>query len=166
MSKDYLGFSLAHFITFSGHQCESLHGHNYRIGVTVEGDVDPECAFVVDFGVIKRIVSPLAQAMDHKVLLPTGNTKLVLRQDGEQMTVEYLGAPRFAFRPRTWRCSDHQYDGGNDRGVPGARDTAGAQGGGSDAAGGDRGGSRGELRAVGVLPLRWSEWSKAQATGY
>jgi 6-pyruvoyltetrahydropterin/6-carboxytetrahydropterin synthase len=97
VSKDYLGFSSAHFITFSGHQCESLHGHNYRIGVTVEGDVDPECAFVVDFGVIKRIVRPLAQAMDHKVLLPTGNTKLVLRQEGEQLTVEYLGATRFAF---------------------------------------------------------------------
>lgn len=97
VSKDYLGFSSAHFITFSGHQCESLHGHNYRIGVTVEGDVDPECAFVVDFGVIKRIVRPLVQAMDHKVLLPTENSKLVLRQEGERMMVEYLGAPRFVF---------------------------------------------------------------------
>ena len=97
VSKDYLGFSSAHFITFSGHQCESLHGHNYRIGVTVEGDVDPECAFVVDFGVIKRIVRPMVQAMDHKVLLPTGNAKLVLREEGERLQVEYLGAPRFVF---------------------------------------------------------------------
>jgi len=97
VSKDYLGFSSAHFITFSGHQCESLHGHNYRIAVTVEGDVDPECAFVVDFGVIKRIVRPLVQAMDHKVLLPSENTKLVLRREDERMMVEYLGAPRFVF---------------------------------------------------------------------
>jgi len=97
VSKDYLGFSSAHFITFSGHQCESLHGHNYRIAVTVEGDVDPECAFVVDFGVIKRIVRPLVQAMDHKVLLPSKNTKLVLRQEDQRMMVEYLGAARFVF---------------------------------------------------------------------
>ena len=39
--KDYLSFCSAHFITFSGHQCESLHGHNYRVGVTVAGAVDP-----------------------------------------------------------------------------------------------------------------------------
>ncbi|MFL5536256.1 MAG: 6-pyruvoyl trahydropterin synthase family protein, partial [Gemmatimonadales bacterium] len=37
VSKDYLVFASAHFITFKGHQCESLHGHNYRVGVAVEG---------------------------------------------------------------------------------------------------------------------------------
>ena len=95
--KEYLGFSSAHFITLSGHQCESLHGHNYRIGVTVEGDVDPECAFVVDFGVIKRMVRPHVQAMDHKVLLPTRNPKLTLVQDGDRTVVEYQGAVRFGF---------------------------------------------------------------------
>jgi 6-pyruvoyltetrahydropterin/6-carboxytetrahydropterin synthase len=95
--KEYLGFSSAHFITFSGHQCESLHGHNYRIGVTIEGAVDPECAFVVDFGVIKRLVKPYVQAIDHKVLLPAANPKLVLRQEGESTLVDYLGARRFVF---------------------------------------------------------------------
>jgi 6-pyruvoyltetrahydropterin/6-carboxytetrahydropterin synthase len=95
--KEYLGFSSAHFITLSGHQCESLHGHNYRIGVTVEGGVDPECAFVVDFGVIKRIVRPHVQAMDHKVLLPTRNPKLKLIQEGDRTTVEYLDTARFVF---------------------------------------------------------------------
>ena len=39
VNKDYLVFSSAHFITFRGHQCEALHGHNYRVGVTVEGNV-------------------------------------------------------------------------------------------------------------------------------
>ena len=36
VSKDYLVFASAHFITFRGHQCETLHGHNYRVGVAVE----------------------------------------------------------------------------------------------------------------------------------
>ena len=40
VSKDYLVFASAHFITFRGHQCETLHGHNYRVGVAVEGSVD------------------------------------------------------------------------------------------------------------------------------
>ncbi|MGH7559468.1 MAG: 6-pyruvoyl trahydropterin synthase family protein [Gemmatimonadales bacterium] len=97
VAKEYLSFSAAHFITLAGHQCESLHGHNYRAGVTVEGAVDPECAFVVDFAVLKRILRPYVQAMDHRVLLPTRNEKLVLREDGERLVVDYLGRERFVF---------------------------------------------------------------------
>ena len=97
VAKEYLSFSSAHFITLAGHQCEALHGHNYRVGVTVEGGVDPECAFVVDFGVLKRIVRPYVQAMDHRVLLPTQNPKLELNEDGERLLVDYLGREKFAF---------------------------------------------------------------------
>ncbi len=97
VSKEYLGFSSAHFITLAGHQCESLHGHNYRVGLTVEGGVDPECAFVVDFAVLKRIVRPYVHAVDHRVLLPTLNPKLVLTTEGDRMLVEYQGTPRFVF---------------------------------------------------------------------
>ncbi|MEO8453111.1 MAG: 6-carboxytetrahydropterin synthase [Gemmatimonadota bacterium] len=97
VSKDYLTFSSAHFITLSGHKCESLHGHNYQVTVTVEGSLDPECAFVVDFAVLKRVLRPYVDAMDHKVILPTGNAKLTLRDDGDQTIVDYLGAARFVF---------------------------------------------------------------------
>ena len=100
VAKEYLSFSSAHFITLAGHQCESLHGHNYRVGVTVEGGVDPECAFVVDFGVLKRIVRLFVQAMDHRVLLPTQNPKLALREEGDRLLVDYLGSQRFVF-PRS-----------------------------------------------------------------
>ncbi len=100
VSKDYLGFSSAHFITLRGHTCEALHGHNYRVGVTVTGGVDPECAFVVDFAVLKRILKPHVDAIDHRVLLPTGNEKLMLREEQDMLTVEYLGRHRYSF-PRT-----------------------------------------------------------------
>ena len=97
VSKDYLTFSSAHFITLTGHKCESLHGHNYQVTVTVEGQLDPECAFVVDFAVLKRVLRPYVDAMDHKVILPTGNAKLAIREDGEKTLVDYLGATRFVF---------------------------------------------------------------------
>ena len=100
VSKDYLTFSSAHFITFSGHQCESLHGHNYRVGVSVEGEVDPECAFVVDFAILKDVVRGLLKPMDHRVLLPTGNTKLAYKDDGDSLIVDYFGKQRFIF-PRS-----------------------------------------------------------------
>ncbi|MGH7590466.1 MAG: 6-pyruvoyl trahydropterin synthase family protein, partial [Gemmatimonadales bacterium] len=45
VKKDYLSFSSAHFITFRDHKCEALHGHNYRMGVSVEGALDAEALF-------------------------------------------------------------------------------------------------------------------------
>src|SRR5206468_5839378 len=49
VTKDYLVFASAHFITFAGHRCEGLHGHNYRARVTIDGALDEESWFVFDF---------------------------------------------------------------------------------------------------------------------
>jgi 6-pyruvoyltetrahydropterin/6-carboxytetrahydropterin synthase len=100
VSKDYLVFASAHFITFRGHQCETLHGHNYRVGVAVEGSVDSECLFVLDFSVLKQITRRLVDQVDHKVLLPTLNPKLALREEGDRVTVEYFGIPTYVFPKR------------------------------------------------------------------
>jgi len=100
VSKDYLVFASAHFITFRVHQCESLHGHNYRVGVAVEGAVDAECLFVLDFSVLKRIVRKLVDEIDHKVLLPTENSKLAFHESGAQLAVDYFGEPKYVF-PRS-----------------------------------------------------------------
>jgi 6-pyruvoyltetrahydropterin/6-carboxytetrahydropterin synthase len=100
VSKDYLVFASAHFITFRGHQCESLHGHNYRVGVAVEGAVDSECLFVLDFSVLKQITRRLVDEIDHKVILPRLNSKLSFREDGDRIAVDYFGKPTYVF-PRT-----------------------------------------------------------------
>lgn len=101
VSKDYLGFSSAHFITLAGHTCESLHGHNYRVGVSVRGGVDPECAFVVDFAVLKRILKPHVDQVDHRVLLPLQNPKLILtEEEPDLLTVAYLNHHRYTFPKR------------------------------------------------------------------
>jgi 6-pyruvoyltetrahydropterin/6-carboxytetrahydropterin synthase len=100
VSKDYLVFASAHFITFRGHQCESLHGHNYRVGVAVEGTVDSECLFVLDFSVLKQITRRLVDEIDHKVILPTLNPKLAFREEDGRIAVDYFGKPTYVF-PRT-----------------------------------------------------------------
>ncbi len=97
VSKDYLVFSSAHFITFRGHTCESLHGHNYRVGVTVEGPIDDECLFVVDFAILKRAVRKYVDAIDHRVLLPTRNPKLAYREAEGMTFVEYFGVQSYQF---------------------------------------------------------------------
>ena len=100
VSKDYLVFASAHFITFRGHQCESLHGHNYRVGVAVEGTVDAECLFVLDFSVLKQITRRLVDEIDHKVLLPALNPKLSFRDEGDRIAVDYFGEPTYVFPRR------------------------------------------------------------------
>ena len=100
VSKDYLVFASAHFITFRGHQCETLHGHNYRVGVAVEGAVDNECLFVLDFSVLKQITRRLVDEIDHKVILPALNPKLSFREEGDRLSVDYFGRPTYVF-PRS-----------------------------------------------------------------
>lgn len=100
VTKDYLVFASAHFITFRGHQCETLHGHNYRVGVAVEGSVDPETYFVLDFSVLKQMARRLVDEIDHKVLLPTQNPKLAFDEDGDRLRVDYFGQPTYVFPKR------------------------------------------------------------------
>src|SRR5438309_3281381 len=40
ITKEDLVFAAAHFITFAGHRCEKLHGHNYRASLVVEGGLE------------------------------------------------------------------------------------------------------------------------------
>ena len=100
VSKDYLVFASAHFITFRGHQCETLHGHNYRVGVAVEGSVDAEAFFVLDFSILKQLARRFVDEIDHKVLLPTENPKLAYHEDGDRVRVDYFGEPAYAFPRR------------------------------------------------------------------
>lgn len=100
VSKDNLVFASAHFITFPGHRCETLHGHNYRTQVVVEGGLDPEAHYVVDFAELKQLMRRLTDEIDHKVLLPLENPKLQIREEGDTVTVAVQGKPRYVF-PRT-----------------------------------------------------------------
>lgn len=97
VSRDDHVFASAHFITYAGHRCEGLHGHNYRAGVTVEGHLDEESWWVFDFVALKKIMRRLCDEIDHKVLLPLNNPKLQVVEDGESVKVAYEGKPRYVF---------------------------------------------------------------------
>jgi len=97
VSKDYLVFPAAHFITFQGHRCEPLHGHNYRVAVRLDGTVDEECWYVADFSVVKQMMRRLCEELDHKVLLPTGNPKVQVAERGDALHVSFENVPRYVF---------------------------------------------------------------------
>jgi 6-pyruvoyltetrahydropterin/6-carboxytetrahydropterin synthase len=97
VTKDYLVFSSAHFITFAGHRCEGLHGHNYRVSVTIEGGLNPEAWFVFDFVELKRIMKRLCDEIDHLVLLPLRSDRVKVFEEGENVRVDVDGKPRYLF---------------------------------------------------------------------
>jgi 6-pyruvoyltetrahydropterin/6-carboxytetrahydropterin synthase len=100
VAKDYLVFASAHFITFAGHRCEGLHGHNYRVRVTLEGALLEETWFVFDFVTLKNMMKRLCDEIDHKVLLPLESPKIQVAEDGDAVTVAVEGKPRYRF-PKT-----------------------------------------------------------------
>ncbi len=88
VTKDYLVFCSGHFITYEGDQCERIHGHNYRTAVEVEGDLDSN-HYVVDFIALKDMTRAITDELDHRMLLPTGNALIRVRDEGPNVRVSY-----------------------------------------------------------------------------
>jgi 6-pyruvoyltetrahydropterin/6-carboxytetrahydropterin synthase len=51
-----------------GHKCARLHGHSFRVSIHVEGELDPERGWVIDFGDIKAAFKPFYDQLDHNYL--------------------------------------------------------------------------------------------------
>ena len=95
VEKDYIGFCAGHFITYDGHQCETLHGHNYRARITLEGPIDDNF-YVFDFVRVKRMMRKVTDELDHRMLLPLQNRILELEYSDECVEVRYKHR-RFVF---------------------------------------------------------------------
>jgi 6-pyruvoyltetrahydropterin/6-carboxytetrahydropterin synthase len=100
VEKDYLVFASAHFITFAGHRCEGLHGHNYRARVTIEGALNEDSWFVFDFVELKRIMRRLCDEIDHLVLLPLESQRIQVAEEDATVKVAVDGQPRYVFPRR------------------------------------------------------------------
>jgi 6-pyruvoyltetrahydropterin/6-carboxytetrahydropterin synthase len=88
VEKDYTMFSAGHFITYEGHLCEPLHGHNYRVAACFEGPLD-ENSYVINFVRLKRLLKTVADQLDHRMLLPTRNGRVVVQQTGNEVLATY-----------------------------------------------------------------------------
>lgn len=88
VTKDHLVFSAGHFITFNGDNCERIHGHNYRLAVEVEDDLD-ENHYVFDFLLLRDLAKAEADALDHRMLLPTDSPHIRLEHDGSNVVARY-----------------------------------------------------------------------------
>lgn len=61
-------FAAAHnLINYQG-DCENLHGHNWRVEVTVAASELDKAGLCIDFKVLKREAGVVIQELDHKYL--------------------------------------------------------------------------------------------------
>lgn len=65
-----LRFEAAHRLPHvpEGHKCARLHGHSFKIEITVEGPVDPKTGWFIDYGEIDAVWMPLYERLDHHYL--------------------------------------------------------------------------------------------------
>ena len=88
VTKDHLTFCCGHFITYEGHQCERLHGHNYRTAVEIDGGLD-ENFYLFDFIALKRHTKAVMDELDHHMLLATKNPLISVHDAGANVRVRF-----------------------------------------------------------------------------
>lgn len=72
-----LSFEAAHRLLGYKGICNNLHGHSYKLLVSVSGDIN-EMGFVVDFDVLeKKLKRWISKNWDHSVILNKRDTKLI-----------------------------------------------------------------------------------------
>ena len=87
-----ISFEKAHLLHGYDGPCSQIHGHSYRLFVTVVGTPsddpnDPKYGMVIDFGVLKRIVGGnIVDVFDHSLL--------VHKTPGKDQLIAFL-EPRF-----------------------------------------------------------------------
>ena len=89
-----LRFAAAHMATL-GDDLEPLHGHNYAVRCRVDGDLTGD-RWVIDFGVLKRVLREACEALDHRFLLQTRSSRLDATLDGDGWIVRF-GAREYRF---------------------------------------------------------------------
>lgn len=86
-------FEMSHILEGYDGLCKNLHGHSYRLFVTVIGEPindpsNPKDGMVMDFGDLKRIVgTKVVSVFDHALVIPSSEKLEVLKQINEKTVV-------------------------------------------------------------------------------
>ncbi|HEY4879246.1 MAG TPA: 6-carboxytetrahydropterin synthase QueD [Candidatus Acidoferrales bacterium] len=61
-------FAAAHNLRNYKGKCENLHGHNYKVRITLTGPQLDEVGLLYDFVHLKQVIQGVIRALDHKYL--------------------------------------------------------------------------------------------------
>lgn len=62
------GFSSGHYLRNYHGKCENVHGHNYRVQITVQGEQLDANGLLVDFLELKRLTDEVIEYLDHRFI--------------------------------------------------------------------------------------------------
>ena len=52
----------------AGHKCARLHGHSFKVELSIYGPVNPKTGWLIDFGTIDELFAPIHDQLDHNYL--------------------------------------------------------------------------------------------------
>jgi 6-pyruvoyltetrahydropterin/6-carboxytetrahydropterin synthase len=61
-------FSAAHYLKDYPGKCANIHGHNYKVQITVAGEGLDQLGMLVEFEIIKKALAPWIDKFDHGFL--------------------------------------------------------------------------------------------------
>jgi len=65
-----INFDAAHFLEHGADErpYARMHGHSFTLAVEIEGELDPETGWVVDFADVAEALDKVREALDHRLL--------------------------------------------------------------------------------------------------
>ena len=107
----HASFDSAHFLSGYEGKCRNLHGHRWKLEVTVsseelvrEGQIR---GMIVDFGELKKDVKNLADEFDHCLIIEKGTLK---EKTMEVLTEEEFKIIQVDFRPTAENLARYFYE--------------------------------------------------------
>ncbi len=95
VDKNALTFAAGHFITYSDHGLEPVHGHNYRVSAQLIGELD-EHSLVYDFVALRGDMEQLLSELDHRFLHSEANPRLDTQVGETEVEIRH-GDRRYVF---------------------------------------------------------------------
>jgi 6-pyruvoyltetrahydropterin/6-carboxytetrahydropterin synthase len=107
-------FSAAHFLRGYQGKCENLHGHNYKVRLTVAGPSLNHIGLLVDFKELKRSMGVVLERLDHcnlndlemfrEVNPSAENIAAYLFHEFDAVLLSFTGHPAGVTRVRVWEA--------------------------------------------------------------
>ena len=106
-------FSAAHVLAEIGGKCEELHGHNFKVEVTVAAPKLNSAGLLIDFRVVKKWLAEILEEIDHKHLntLPSfaginPSAENIAKYIGEKMESETKKAFVKVIKVKVWESEN------------------------------------------------------------
>jgi 6-pyruvoyltetrahydropterin/6-carboxytetrahydropterin synthase len=104
-------FEAAHYLPKvpDNHKCHRLHGHSFKVALTISGEIDEEKGWVIDFADVEATFQPFLNALDHHYLndvpgLENPTSEIIARWIWRKLKPELPGLKRV----KLWETCESQ----------------------------------------------------------